>query len=135
MLARVYRRARLAALAGGGVFGFVVGSAAASSFPSAARSGSKRGAWGNRSSSMARRMAAVTAASSSAGRSIVGMARDITTRRAPDRRHNGLTRSLRAVASQSSIASALASPSTVCRSASTPLPSNSGAKSKEAKDV
>ena len=42
------------------------------------RSGSSRGAWGNLSSSMSRRSAAVTAASSSSGRSIVGMARDIS---------------------------------------------------------
>jgi hypothetical protein len=54
-----YRRVRLSALAGGGAFGSAVGSgAAASNFPSAARSGSRRGAWGNRSSLMARRIAA-----------------------------------------------------------------------------
>jgi hypothetical protein len=52
-----YRRARSSALAGGGAFGSGVGSGAASNFPSAARSGSRRGAWGNRSSSMARRIA------------------------------------------------------------------------------
>jgi hypothetical protein len=49
------------------------GSAALSSFASAARNGSKRGAWGNLSSSTARRMAAFTAACSSSVRSIVGM--------------------------------------------------------------
>jgi hypothetical protein len=80
-----YRRARLSALAGG-AFGSVVGFGAvlpsiggrfdaASSLANAARRGSKRGAWGKRSSSMTPRIAAVTAASSSAGRSIVGTAR------------------------------------------------------------
>ena len=49
--------------------------AAASNFPSAARSGSSRGACGNLSSLTARRIAAVTAASSSAVRLIVGTAR------------------------------------------------------------
>ena len=73
-----YRRARLSTLAGGGAFGSGVGSGAASNFPSAARSGSRRGAWGNRSSSIARRIAAVTAASSSAVRLIVGTGRDST---------------------------------------------------------
>ena len=71
-----YRRARLSALAGGGAFRSGVGfGAAASSLASAARSGSSRGAWGYWSSAMVRRIAAVTAASSSAGRSIVGTAR------------------------------------------------------------
>ena len=70
-----YRRARLSALAGGGAFGYRFGFVAASNLASAARSGSKRGAWGNLSSAMTPRIAAVTAASSSAGRSIVGTAR------------------------------------------------------------
>ena len=48
---------------------------AGSSFASAARSASNRGARGNRSSSMARRSAAITAASSSSGRSIVATAK------------------------------------------------------------
>ena len=43
----------LSALATVGAFGGVVGSRAASNFPSAARSGSSRGARGNRSVSMA----------------------------------------------------------------------------------
>ena len=71
------RRARLLPRPPGGVFGSGgsgVSFAAASSFASAARSGSRRGARGNRSSSMARRIAAVTAAYSSSVRSIVGMA-------------------------------------------------------------
>ena len=38
-----YRRARLSTLAGGGAFGGAIGSGAASNFPSAARSGSRRG--------------------------------------------------------------------------------------------
>jgi hypothetical protein len=42
-------------------------------------------------------------------------------------RHSGLIHSLRAVANQSSIAFRLVRPSTPCRSASTPLPTNSGA--------
>jgi hypothetical protein len=62
-----YRRARLSALAGGGAFGCGAGfgAGAGSSFASAERSGSRRGARGNLSVSMARRIAAVTAASSS----------------------------------------------------------------------
>jgi hypothetical protein len=62
-----YRRAGLSALAGGGAFPDDAGSSldsklelllrsppdSASNFPSAARNGSSRGAWGNRSSSMA----------------------------------------------------------------------------------
>jgi hypothetical protein len=59
------RRARLSALARCDAFGFksgtildlsgcAVGSAAASNFPSAARSGSRRGAWGNLSEELAR---------------------------------------------------------------------------------
>jgi hypothetical protein len=58
---------------GAGAFGCV----AASSPASAARSGSRRGACGYRSPVMRPRMAAATAASSSAGRSIVGTAPDI----------------------------------------------------------
>jgi hypothetical protein len=69
-------RARLSALAAGGAFGFkfetVSDLVAASNLASAARSGCRRGAWGSLSSSIARRIAAVTAASSSSGRSIVG---------------------------------------------------------------
>jgi hypothetical protein len=64
-----YRRARLAGLAGGATFGFKFGNfpdlVAASIFPSAAFSGSRRGARGNLSVSMVRRTAAVTAVSSS----------------------------------------------------------------------
>jgi hypothetical protein len=79
--AACYRRARLSALAGegsfgepsGGAFGCGVGFDAASNLASAARSGSRRGARGNLSVSMARRIAAVIAASSSSVRSIVGM--------------------------------------------------------------
>jgi hypothetical protein len=52
-----YRRARLSALAGGGASG--VGFDAASNLASAARSGSRRGAWGYRSPSMTSRIAAV----------------------------------------------------------------------------
>ena len=91
-LARVgfgcYRRARLSALAGGAAFGSGVGlgalaiaslspvsMTASSNFAIAARIGTSRGAWGNLSSSMVRRIAAVTAASSSSVRSIVGTAR------------------------------------------------------------
>jgi hypothetical protein len=55
------------------VTGCAVGSAVASNFPSAARSGSRRGARGNLSVSMARRTVAVAAASSSSVRLIVGM--------------------------------------------------------------
>jgi hypothetical protein len=71
------RRARLLPRPPGGVFGSGcsgVSFGSASNFASAARSGSRRGARGNRSSSMARRIAAVTAAYSSSVRSIVGMA-------------------------------------------------------------
>jgi hypothetical protein len=70
------RRARLSALPGGGAFGCGLGfgAVAGSSFASAERSGSRRGACGNRSSSMARRTVAVTAASSPSVRSIVGTA-------------------------------------------------------------
>ena len=71
------RRARLSPRAPGGVFGSGgsgVSFGSASNFASAARSGSRRGARRNRSSSMARRIAAVTAAYSSSVRSIVGMA-------------------------------------------------------------
>jgi hypothetical protein len=50
------------------------GAIAASSLASAARSGSRRGACGYRSPSMTPRIAAVTTASSSSGRSIVGTA-------------------------------------------------------------
>jgi hypothetical protein len=53
--------------------GVVFGAGAGSSFASAERSGSRRGARGNLSVSMARRIAAVTAVSSSSVRSIVGM--------------------------------------------------------------
>jgi hypothetical protein len=96
---RVYRRTRLSALAGGGAsfgaavafpplvsllffraaasFGAVSPRDAASSLANAARSGSRRGAWGYRSSAMTRRIAAVTAASSASVRSIVGTAPDI----------------------------------------------------------
>jgi hypothetical protein len=49
-----------------------VGSVAASNLASAARRGSRRGAWGYRSPSMTPRIAAITAASSSSGRSIFG---------------------------------------------------------------
>ena len=42
---RVYRRARLSALAGGGAFGSGVGFGASSNFISAVRSGTSRGAW------------------------------------------------------------------------------------------
>jgi hypothetical protein len=74
------RRPRLSPFAGVGAFGTGVGSAvAASSFPSAARNGSSRGACGYRSSSIARRTVAATAASSSFVRLIVG------TREAPVR--------------------------------------------------
>jgi hypothetical protein len=69
------RRARLSALAGGGAFGSCAvgaGAVAGSSFASAERSGSSRGAGGNLSVSMACRMAAVTAANSSSVRPIVG---------------------------------------------------------------
>jgi hypothetical protein len=45
----------------------------ASSFARADRSGSRRGAWGNLSSAMARRTKAVTAACSSSVRSVIGM--------------------------------------------------------------
>jgi hypothetical protein len=75
-----YRRARLSALAGErGSLGSRgepngVPTLAASNLASAARSGSRRGAWGYRSPSMTPRIAADTAASSSAGRSIVGTA-------------------------------------------------------------
>ena len=71
-----YRRARLSALAGGGAFGSGVGlgADAASNLASDARSGSRRGAWGKRSSSTRRRIAAVTAAISSSVRLMVGMA-------------------------------------------------------------
>jgi hypothetical protein len=79
-----YRRARLSALAGGAAFAamldfstlfslvvFRAGAAfaadAASSLASAARSGSRRGAWGYRSPSMTPRIADATAASSSSG--------------------------------------------------------------------
>jgi hypothetical protein len=58
--------ARLPPWTGGGVLG-------TSSFASAERNGSRRGARGNLSSSMRRRIAAVTAACSSSVRSIVGM--------------------------------------------------------------
>jgi hypothetical protein len=67
-------RARFLAWAGGGAVGCGVcfGAVAGSSFASAERSGSRRGARGNLSVSMARRIAAVTAASSSSVRSIFG---------------------------------------------------------------
>jgi hypothetical protein len=71
------RRNRLSPRAPGGVFGSGgsgVSFGSASNFTSAARGGSRRGARRNRSSSMARRIAAVTAAYSSSVRSIVGMA-------------------------------------------------------------
>jgi ParB-like chromosome segregation protein Spo0J len=85
-LEAAYRRARLLALAAGEAFGCGAGFGAvaggkvpvrnfdaASSLARAARSGSRRGAWGYLSSSMRRRIAADTAASSSLVRSIVGM--------------------------------------------------------------
>jgi hypothetical protein len=75
---RIYRTVRLPILAAGEAFGGAVGFDSAASFPSAARSGSRRGAWGNRSSSMARRIAAVTAASSSSVRLIVGTRRIVS---------------------------------------------------------
>jgi hypothetical protein len=75
-----YRRARLGGLAGGATFGFKFGNfpdlVAASIFPSAAFSGSRRGARGNLSVSMVRRTAAVTAVSSSSARVIVGKRAD-----------------------------------------------------------
>ena len=74
-----WRAALRPGLSGGGV---VVGS----SFASAERTGSRRGARGNPSVSMARRIAAVTAACSSSVRSIVGTAKAVMamrTMRAP----------------------------------------------------
>jgi hypothetical protein len=74
-----YRRARLSALAGGRAFESGVGVDAASSLASAAGRGA--GAQGYRSPSMTPRIAAVTAASSSSGRSVVGTAQSF-----PDQR-------------------------------------------------
>ena len=74
-----WRAALRPGLSGGGV---VVGS----SFASAERTGSRRGARGNPPVSMARRIAAVTAACSSSVRSIVGTAKAVMamrTMRAP----------------------------------------------------
>jgi hypothetical protein len=81
-----YRRARFAALAGTGAFGFksadsadlcgcAAGSAAVSSLASTARNGSSRGGSGKRSSSMTPLTAAISASSSSGGRVIVGKIR------------------------------------------------------------
>jgi hypothetical protein len=67
---------RLSPFAGGDAFAVAFAAFAAdaaSNLASATRSGSSRGARGYLSSSMARRIAAVTAASSSSGRSIIGM--------------------------------------------------------------
>jgi hypothetical protein len=79
-----YRRGLLSPFAGGGASGLksavrgcflgLENIDAASNRASAARSGSSRGACGYRSPSMTPRMAAIAAASSSSGRSIVGTA-------------------------------------------------------------
>ena len=78
-------RARLSALAGGGPFGCEdgFGAVAASNFPSAARSGSSRGAWGSLSSSTRRRIAAATAARLVVGQESrpLAFSRSITLRR------------------------------------------------------
>jgi hypothetical protein len=75
-----YRRVRRSPLTRGGAFRakvskvWTLSPTAASNLARAARSGSSRGACGYRSPSMTPRMAAIAAASSSSGRSIVGTA-------------------------------------------------------------
>jgi hypothetical protein len=73
------RRPRLSTLPAGLAFASGTGSAvaAASNRANAARNGSSLGARGNRSPSMSRRMAVLSAASSSSGRVTVGMIRYI----------------------------------------------------------